>query len=222
LFNDCRRGQTAFFRQLEADCIGSIPSPGNSMLAQISIYLGFIEEVENLMKYPEITSSDTVNFSIGNFDIATRNPRHSDRYDPRLFEALTNHVRKLFILHNEPISLKNIHSKASTDLLSDPALPGLILTYKKIEDYLSSSMNSVTQLSFDFPGSALDKTTVFELLNNYFAATSQHSKPKAQGLIDEINSLTSGALTEIVRVMIIDLINLISEYSLILRRLVCK
>jgi hypothetical protein len=192
------------------------------MLAHISVYLGFIEEVENLLKYPEITGSDTAYFKFGNFDIASRNPLHNGRYDPRLFDALANHVRKIFILHNEPISLKSIHSKASADLSSDPAFPRLDQTFKKIEDYLSRNINDATQFSFSLSGSALDKTTVFELLNNYFAAMSQHSKPKAQSFIDELNSLTYGALPEMVRVMIIDLIKLISAYTDVLRKLVCK
>ncbi len=192
------------------------------MLAHISVYLGFIEEADNLTKYPEITNSDTAYFKFGNFDISSRNPRHNGRYDPRLFDALANHVRKIFILHNEPVSLKNIHSKASAELSSDPAFHGLDRTHKLIEDYLSRNMSSVTQFSFNLSGTTLDKTTVFELLNNYFAATSQHSKPKAQSMIDELNSLSFGVLPEMIRVMIIDLINLISEYTVVLRSLVCK
>lgn len=189
------------------------------MLAHINVYLGFIEEVEMLRKYPEITSSDTAYFKFGNFDAASRSPKHNGRYDPRLFDALANHVRKIFILDKEPISLKTIHNKASVDLSSNPAFLKLDEKYNKIEDYLNSGMNNVTQFSFGL-GSALEKTTVFELLNNYFAATSQHSKPKAQSLIDEINVLTYGTLPEMVRVMIIDLINFISEYTGVLRTLI--
>lgn len=192
------------------------------MLAHINVYVGFVEEVENLKKYPEITGSDTAYFKFGNIDIASRKPKHNGRYDPRLFDALTNHVRKIFILHKEPISLKTIHSKASADFSSNSTFLGLDKTYKKIEDYLSSNMNNVTQFSFSLPGTALEKTTVFELLNNYFAATSQHARPNAQSLIDELNVLTYGTLPEMVRVMIIDLISFISEYSVDLRKLVCK
>ena len=192
------------------------------MIAYINIYLGFIEEVEKLMKYPEITSSDTVYLEFQNLDIVSRNPKHNGKYDERLFDALANHVRKLFILHKEPISLNNIHDKASIDFLSDPDFNKLDKIYNQIKKYLNCNMNSVMQFSFSFPGSLLDKTTVFELLNNYFAATMQHSKPNAQLFIDEINSLTFGTLPEMVRVMVIDLIKLISEYISVLRFLLNK
>ena len=113
------------------------------MLAHINIYLGFLEEVEMLMKYPEITSSDTAYFKLGNIDIESRNPVHNGKFDPRLFDALANHVRKLFILPNEPISLKNVHDKASADLSSHPDFQTLDETCQKIEAYLSCNMNSV-------------------------------------------------------------------------------
>lgn len=192
------------------------------MLAHINIYLGFIEEAERLLKYPEITSSDTVYFKFGNMDIESRNPIHNGKYDARLFDALTNHVRKIFIVHNEPISLENIHAKASVDLSSDPTFAILDAKYNQIKAYLSSNMNNVTQFSFSLPGSILAKITVFEMLNNYMAATSQHSKPKAQSIIDELNVLTNGALPEMARVMIIDLSNLVTEYVTILRKMIAK
>ncbi len=174
------------------------------MLAHVSIYLGFIEEVEKLNEYPEITSSDTAYFKLGSHDATSRSPKHNGRFDPRLFDALTNHVRKIFILHREPISLKSIHRRASADLSGDSAFPDLDQTYRKIEGYLNSNMNTVTQFSFGLSGSKLEEVTVSELLNNYFAAISQHSKPEAQLFIDELNSLTYGALPEMARVMIID------------------
>lgn len=192
------------------------------MLAHINIYLGFIEEAERLLKYPEVTSSDTAYFKLGNMDIKSRNPIHNGKYDARLFDALTNHVRKIFILHKEPISLENIHGKASVDLSSDPTFAILDAKYIQIKAYLNSNMNNVTQFSFSLPGSIIGLTTVFELLNNYLAATSQHSKPKAQSIIDELNILTYGALPEMVRVMIIDLSNLVTEYVTILRKMIAK
>jgi hypothetical protein len=192
------------------------------MLAHISIYLGFIEKAEKLMNYPEITSSDMAYFKFGNIDIASHNPVHNGKYDPRLFDALANHVRKIFILHNEPISLQKVHSKASADLTNDLDFLLLDQVYNKIRVYLESNMNSVTQFSFSLPGSAVEKTSVFELLNNYFAATSQHSKPKAQSVIHELNVLTFGALPEMARVMIIDLIKLVFEYATTLRKMISK
>jgi hypothetical protein len=80
-------------------------------------------------------------------------------------------------------------------------------------------MNEVTQFSFEYPDSIVEKTNVYELLNNYFAAKYQHSKPEPQAFIDEINILTDGCLTEMVRIMMIDLIKMLNEYSECLKRI---
>ena len=190
------------------------------MLAHICIYSGFLEETDQLKNYPEITHSDTAIFKIGNIDPVAYNPKHNGKYDERLFNALSNHFRKIFILDNEPISLFKIHAQSSNDFSTSEYFSDLESIYNKIRMYLSSGMNNVTQ--FSFGSELLERTTVFELLNNYMAANAQHSKPKAQAIIEEINSFAFGNLSEMVRIMIIDLSNYVAEYAVVLRKIIAK
>ena len=187
------------------------------MLAHVDVLLGFVEEVERMGNYPEITGLDVAFFKFGNIDVLPNNPAHNGKYDPRLFDSLTNHVRKIFITDKEPVSLDQVHAVVSKRLAGSVDFKPLNDEYCRIKNYLRSNMNEVTRFSFSFPGSILEVTTVFDLLNNYFAATSQHSKPKAQSITHELNMLTFGSLTEMVRLMIIDLIKLVGKYVVLLK-----
>ena len=189
------------------------------MLAHMSIYLGFLEESDKLWQFPEITQSDTACLKWNNYNINTHTPIHSGKYDVRLFDALTNHFRKIIITKNEPISLSNVHKLALDEFRGHSEISNLEIANSKISDYLASNMGSVTQVKISLPGSALETTSVFDLLNNYFAALIQHSKPNAQEIITELNMLTYGTLPEMIRVMIIDLITLLKSYVSILRLL---
>lgn len=173
------------------------------MLTQIHPLLGFHEEVKKLSQYPEITASDTAIISFKSFDIEYRNPNYSDHYDWRLLESFSNHIRKLVIL-DEPISLKNIHKRFGSDL-------ELNKIYSSLQNYLGKDINSTTQFSFT-PYGILDETSVRSLMNDYFAAIVQHSKPDAQKRIDEINSITYGFLTEMLRIMLIEIKKYLDEY----------
>ena len=181
------------------------------MLSQVNPILGFIEEVKKLSNYPEITSSDTAIFKIGNYDYTYHNPTYSDTYDSRLLEGFSNSFRKLVIL-DEPVSIKNIHPIIVNNTTSDQ-YKSLQKIYSKIQNYLGKNMNDVTQFSFKLVGgSIVEKTNVRSLLNYFFAATMQHSKPDAQRKIAEINVLTYGALTEMIRIMMIDIKSLLEQY----------
>jgi len=90
----------------------------------------------------------------------------------------------------------------------------LLKIYSNIQNYLGKNMNKVTQFSFELGGASIvEKTNVRSLLNYFFAATLQHSKPDAQRIIFEINFLTYGALTEMIRIMMIDIKKLLEHYS---------
>jgi hypothetical protein len=182
------------------------------MLSHINPILGFIEEVKKLSNFPEITSSDTAIFKPGHYDHNNHNPNFSDSYDQRLFEGFSNTIRKLVIL-DEPVSLKNIHSNISNNTTLEQ-YKVLNSINSSLQNYLGKNMNDVTQFSFELDGgSIVEKTNIRALLNYYFAATMQHSKPDAQRKIVEINILTYGALTEMIRIMMIDIKNYLEQYS---------
>jgi hypothetical protein len=182
------------------------------MLSHVNPIFGFVEEVKKLSNYPEITASDTAIFKPGNYDYKNHNPIWGNTYDPRLFEGFSNTFRKLIIL-DEPVSIKNIHP-LMVKITTSEQYRILLKIYSNIQNYLGKNMNKVTQFSFELGGASIvEKTNVRSLLNYFFAATLQHSKPDAQRIIFEINFLTYGALTEMIRIMMIDIKKLLEHYS---------
>ena len=177
----------------------------------------FIEEVNKLWRYPEITSNDTMVIKFNNLN-TQHNPSHNWEYDERLFEWFANSIRKLLILEWEPIGLKKIHKLTiGLSKISKEQHAKLGVTYSKIQNYLGKNINAVTPFRVSLPWSMIENTTVKDLLNDYFASTIQHSKPETQRRIAELNSLTFWNISEIVRKMMLDLTSLLQEYIIIMK-----
>lgn len=187
------------------------------MLSHINPLAGFIEEVNKLNLYPEITDLNSAYFKFGNYDAATHTPKHSGMFDERLFGSLSNSIRKLIILENEPIQIKNIHSIV-IDSAPDAYRKDINRVFSKIQNYLGRKLNKVTQMSFSLNGSLLETITVKDAINAYLAATEQHAQPGPQRTVAELDALTYGNFAEIIRLCFKEIISLLNEYKVLLEK----
>jgi hypothetical protein len=183
----------------------------------INPVLGFLDEIDKLSKLPaEILTNEVRITNFGSFDYHNREPLFSGFFEDAYFDSFANSIRKIIILSNEPIALEKVHK--SVKLYENIDLKLLEKNKRKIDKYLNLNMSEATQIKLGSGIDFIDNTTVKKLLNDYFAATVQHSKEKPQQLIDSINSLMMGSfLTESIRIMMVDLKGLLEEYSKVVK-----